>query len=242
MEPFTLRYFFEGGDETLPFPVADFDASPSALAEDRLGTLNEWLGDTSEFQGSIGQGATIRGPVYTGKDAEIQSGVDIVGPVFVGEGCVIHHGAQLRPGTILGRGCVVGHTAEIKNSVCMSGAKLQSGSFVGDSVVGKGGRIGSGAILTNRRFAQDAVTLGGGRYKFHTDAEFFGAIIGDYARVGANATTAPGTLIGPYSWILPLVSAYGFIPRESQVRAKQELLITPNPARQLRSGRGEYAQ
>ena len=241
MESLTLRYFFEG-DETLPFPLAEADASPLVLAGDRLQRLNEWLGDDSELLGSMDQGVTIQGPVYVGKGSHIQSGVDIVGPVFIGADCSIHHGAQLRAGTILGDGCVVGHTAEIKNSVCMSGAKLQSGSFVGDSVVGKGGRIGSGAILTNRRFAQDAVTLGGGQFKFPTDVEFFGAVVGDYARLGANATTAPGTLIGPYSWILPLVSAYGFIPRESQVRMKQELLIGPNPPRQLRSGRGEYGQ
>lgn len=241
MEELTVGYFFEG-DDSLPFPLADFADSPSALSLNRIDRLSEWLGDETYVGGDVANGVTIKGPVHIAAGVEIQSGVDIVGPVYIGEGSSVHHGAQLRPGTILARDCVVGHTAEIKNSVCMTGSKLQSGSFVGDSIVGRGGRIGSGAILTNRRFAQDLVSLGGGLQKFETQTQFFGAVVGDFARVGANATTAPGTMIGPYSWILPLVSAYGFIPRETRVMVKQELSFASNPARELRSGRGEYAQ
>jgi NDP-sugar pyrophosphorylase family protein len=239
MSELTLEYFFEG-DDSLPFHIADFDAPPTALTADRIARLADWIGDVVAVNGDVEPGVSIKGPVYIAKGAHIESGVDITGPVYVGEDCSIHHGSQLRPGTILGRECVVGHTAEIKNSVCMVGAKLQSGSFVGDSVVGRGGRIGSGAILTNRRFAQDLITLGGGEDRFVTEIQFFGAVIGDYARIGANATTAPGTLVGPYSWILPNVSAYGFIPRETRVMSKQELSFISNPAKKLRSGRGEY--
>jgi bifunctional UDP-N-acetylglucosamine pyrophosphorylase/glucosamine-1-phosphate N-acetyltransferase len=239
MDDVTVGYFFEG-DDSLPFPVAAATDSPAAFALDRLERLNEFLGDRVVIDGKVAGGASITGPIYIGAGAEIQSGVDIVGPVYIGDGCSIRHGAQIRPGTILGKDCVVGHTAEIKNAVCMTGAKLQSGSFVGDAIVGRGGRIGSGVIMANRRFAQDTITLGGGEHKFPTETQFFGAVIGDNSRVGANATTAPGTLIGPYSWILPLTSAYGFIPRETRVMVRQDLSFAPNPMRALRSGRGEY--
>jgi NDP-sugar pyrophosphorylase family protein len=229
----TLSYFFEG-DDSLPFALADFDESPTALTSDRIVRLHEWIGDAQAINGDIETGVTMEGPIYIAKSAHIHPGVNISGPVYVGEGCSVGHGAQLRPGTILGQGCVVGHAAEIKNSICMAGAKIQSGSFVGDSIVGCGGRIGSGAVLTNRRFAQDAITLGGGAHRFSTETEFFGALVGDYARVGANATTSPGTLIGPYAWILSGVSAYGFIPRETRVMVRQELSFAPNPAKKLR--------
>jgi NDP-sugar pyrophosphorylase family protein len=239
MEDLTLGYFFEG-DDSLPFSLGESDDSPTALTRDRIGRLAEWVGSQSTLNGDIAEGVTISGVVYMGAGVEIQSGVDITGPVYIGDGCSIRHGAQLRPGTILGRECIVGHTAEIKNSVCMAGSKLQSGSFVGDSVVGRGGRIGSGVIMANRRFAQDAIVLGGGSNRLPTDVEFFGAVVGDYARIGANATTSPGTLIGPYSWILPSVAAHGFVPRETQVMNKQQLVFRPNPAKELRTGRGEY--
>ena len=230
----TVSYFFEG-DDSLPFELAEFDAPPQDLVANRITRLSEWIGDNLVCNGTIEAGATVTGPVYIGQDVTVSSTADIRGPVYIADRCFIGHGAQLRPGTILGRGCIVGHAAEIKNSVCMQGAKLQSGSFVGDSIVGVGGRIGSGVITANRRFAQDAITLGGSEQKFQTDADFFGAIIGDFARIGANATTAPGTMIGPYSWILPLVSAYGFIPRETRVGLRQELEFSPNSMRVLKS-------
>ena len=143
MTELTLKYFFEG-DDTLPFNLADFAEPPTVLTNDRVARLHEWIGDVQAINGDIETGVTRDGPIYIANGAHIQAGVHISGPVYVGEGCSIGHGSQLRPGTILGQGCVVGHSAEIKNSVCMTGAKLQSGSFVGDSIVGRGGRVGSG--------------------------------------------------------------------------------------------------
>lgn len=185
-------------------------------------------------------GASITGPVFIGSGSTIAPGVEIVGPVFIGEDCSIRHGAQIRAGSILGNGCIVGHSAEIKNSVCMSGSKMQSGVFVGDSVLGLGSRLGSGTILANRRFSQDMVVAGSGTHKVATEVEFFGAVIGDYARLGANVVTAPGTLVGPYTWVSSLVSLHGFVPRAKLVMLKQELEFRDKEESALRSGRGEY--
>lgn len=239
MSSLTLSYFFDG-DPTLPFTLAPMDAPPAELAADRLERLFEWLDDRKTILGSLEKDVDITGPVHIAEGSIVQSGCQITGPVYIGANCSIRHGAQVRQGTILGDECVVGHSAEIKNSVCMSGAKMQSGVFVGDSVLGRGARLGSGVILTNRRFAQDLITIGGGDTRFATDTQFFGAIVGDYARLGANAVTAPGTLIGPYTWITSLASVYGFIPREKLVMVKQSFSITDKPGVPLRSGRGEY--
>ena len=110
----------------------------------------------------------ISGPVYIGAGTHIHSGVSIVGPVYIGRNCSIRHGAQLRAGTILGDECVVGHSAEIKASICMAGAKTQSGVFIGDSILGLGARVGSGCILANRRFDQGLVQFGSGEKKIST--------------------------------------------------------------------------
>jgi UDP-N-acetylglucosamine diphosphorylase / glucose-1-phosphate thymidylyltransferase / UDP-N-acetylgalactosamine diphosphorylase / glucosamine-1-phosphate N-acetyltransferase / galactosamine-1-phosphate N-acetyltransferase len=235
-----IGYFFEG-DPALPFPVAEFDEGIEALASDRAGRLAEWIGSGEVvIEGVVDSGVAIDGPAYIGSGTTIHSGCTISGPVFIGKNCSIRHGAQLRDGTILGDDCVVGHSAEIKNSICMSGSKMQSGVFIGDSVLGRSARVGSGAILANRRFDQRSISLGSGRSKTVTDREFFGAVLGDHVRLGANVVAAPGTLVGPYTWVSSLVSLHGFIPRAKLVLLKQELEIRDKDEVALRSGRDDY--
>ncbi len=235
----TIGYYFEG-DPSLPFYVADFDSQISVLAQDRKDRLTEWLGDELVINGTVESGATITGPAYIGSGSVIHPGVEIQGPVYIGNNCSIRHGALVRSGTILGQECVVGHDAEVKNSLCMSGSKMQSGVFVGDSILGLGARLGSGTILANRRFSQDLVSLKVLDQKLATETQFFGAVIGDYARLGANVVTAPGTVVGPYTWVASLVSLQGFVPRAKLVLLKQELEYRDKEETVLRSGRGEY--
>ena len=185
------------------------------------------------------------GPVYIGSKTNIHAGVTIDGPVYIGDNCSIRHGAQIRAGTILGNECVVGHSAEIKASICMSGAKMQNGVFVGNSILGVGARLGSGTILANRKFNQTIVEL---KFKedekierISTQMEFFGAILGDYARLGGNVVTNPGTLVGPYTWVMSLINLEDFTPRSKIVKLKQELIIIDNRKDiKLRTGEGEY--
>lgn len=234
-----INYYFSG-DKTLPFSLADNEDPVSVLAGDRTKQLLDHLDDGVTVNGTVKTGAHIEGPAFIGAGTVIHPGAEIHGPVYIGPNCSIRHGAQVRAGSILGEGCVIGHSAEIKNSVIMSGAKVQSGAFVGDSVIGLGTRIASGVIVANRRFAQDEVFMGSGREKLATGLHFFGAIVGDYCRLGANVVTAPGTLIGAYTWVAPMVSLFGFTPRAKLVLLNQELVIRDKEEGELRSGRGEY--
>lgn len=237
--PLHFGYYFKG-DDSLPFSIASASDRIDILGVSRKDILREALSDKTVINGNISPGVDICGPVYIGHGATIHPGVEISGPVYIGDNCDVRHGAQIRGGTILGSECVVGHSAEIKNSVCMKGAKMQSGVFIGDSVLGLGARIGSGTILANRRFSQDVVVAGGGDSKISTNTEFFGAVVGDYARLGANVVSAPGTLVGPYTWVSSLVSLFGQIPRAKLVLLRQELEIRDKEEAPLRSGRGEY--
>lgn len=232
--------FFQG-DSALPISLGDFDDPLTSLLDGRREQLMEWLDGRTEILGNVG-GASITGPVYIGPGSVIESGAAIDGPVFIGSGCHVHHGAQIRNGTILGDHCVVGHSAEIKASVCMTGSKMQSGVFVGDSVIGVSARLGSGTILSNRRFDQKAITLGSGEFKLPTEHQFVGTILGDYSRLGANVVAAPGTVVGPHTWVASLASIWGYIPRGKLVLLKQELEYRDKEDLELRSGIGEYDQ
>ena len=235
----SFSYYFSG-DESLPLPFRGADVPVSELAVGRTERLEARLESKTVIDGIIEANVSISGPVFIGSGTTVHTGAEIQGPVYIGRNCSIRHGAQIRQGTILADECIVGHSAEIKNSVCMSGAKMQSGVFVGDSVLGMGARLGSGTILANRRFQQDEIILKAGPQQLNTDASFFGAIIGDYARLGANVVTAPGTLVGPYTWVSSLISLYGFVPRAKLVILKQELVIRDKEEVALISGWGQY--
>jgi bifunctional UDP-N-acetylglucosamine pyrophosphorylase/glucosamine-1-phosphate N-acetyltransferase len=239
-EPTDPRYYFSG-DSTLPFDILSLVSTLPDLLRVGSEELARILDGKLTLDSQVTESTIdISGSVYIGAGTKIHSGVSISGPVYIGRNCSIRHGAQLRAGTILGDDCVVGHDAEIKNSICMAGAKMQNGVFIGDSILGLGARVGSGTILSNRKFDQGIVRLGSGDVKVPTDRQFFGAILGDYVRLGANVVTSPGTLVGPYTWVTSLVNLYGFVPRAKLVVLKQELEFRDKEEVQLRSGRGEY--
>ncbi len=179
------------------------------------------LDPKGEIKGDVHQTAIIKGKVDIGEGTVIHPYVVIEGPVVIGKKCEIRSFALLRAGTNMGDGCVVGHACEVKNSMIFSKAKLASHTFVGDSIVGKGARIGSGTIITNRRFDQkDARVVIQGK-KIATGLDKCGAIIGDYVRLGANCMTAPGAMIGKYSWIYGGTAIYGAIEKDKLIKLRQ---------------------
>ena len=170
----------------------------------------------------IHPGTVIEGTVYIGDNVEIKAGVAIEGPVYIGDGCSIGAGANLRPYSVLGNRVGVGHGSEVKASVIQNGAKIASLAFCGDSVIGKSSRVGSGVILANRKFNQSNVGVKIlGQYS-DLGTDFFGCVLGDSSRIGANCCTLPGTHIGPYSWLLPGTVFKGFLPSQQCVSAIQQ--------------------
>ena len=104
-------------------------------------------------------------------------------------------------------------------------SKVASLAFVGDTILGKSTRVGSGTILANRRFDQANIKVKLNGENTDTGTDFFGSIIGDSSRMGANSTAVPGTFIGPYTWILPTVQVRGFVPAEKRVFPKAEYIV-----------------
>lgn len=184
---------------------------------------------------TIGEFVSLEGNYMLGEGTKIHSNVSIEGPVIIGKNCTIQSGALIRPGCIIGDNCVIGHGAEIKHSIIQNKAKVQSMTFAGDSIIGKSTRIGSGTILANRRFDQGNITIKNSTgTKVDVGTDFFGAIIGDNSRLGANCTTLPGSFIGAYTWILPTIQVRGFIPKEKRVFPVTNTKIEDNPRLELK--------
>lgn len=199
-----------------------------------------FAGCARSVSGNVHETATIDGEVRIGVGSRVHAHVHIEGPVVIGDHVSIRPHAVIRPHTFLGDRCVVGHAADIKHSICLDGCKLQDGVFVGDSLLGLGVRVGSGVITANRRFDQRQVMLYGPAAPIPTGLDFFSAIIGDHARIGANAVLCPGTVVGPYTWVGPGVVLRGHYGSDLLVLAKQELEVRQKARIELRSGAGEY--
>ena len=175
------------------------------------------------------------GDYYIGEGTVIYNEVTIIGPVYIGKNCELMPGAIIRPYSVIGDKCSVGHGSEVKHSVMFGGSKVASLAFVGDSILGASARIGSGVITANRRFDQGEVAIKrpGGEV-CETGDSYFGVILGDSARIGANCVTQPGTHIGPYTWIYPMTNVRGFIPREKRVYHPQTIEMTDNAIIELK--------
>ncbi|MBR3353519.1 hypothetical protein IKG49_02915 [Candidatus Saccharibacteria bacterium] len=236
MKELEIGYYFTHLDEF--FAPELFDNCENVWTP--LNRINDYLDQKvvqpglKENHATIGEYVSITGNYYIGEGTVIGANVSIEGPVYIGKNVTIQSGALLRPGTIIGDNAVIGHACETKHCIIQNGAKVQSFTFCGDSLIGKSTRIGSGTILANRRFDQSNIILKINGEKIVTDTDFFGAIIGDNTRLGANCTSTPGTLIGPYTWILPTVQVRNFVPAEKRVLPPTDLTIVDNPRHDLK--------
>ena len=186
--------------------------------------------------GELDEFVSVIGPVHIGAGSRIHSHVEINGPVIIGNDVIIATQSQIRDYAYIGSECIVGHSANIKRSICLNGAKMQDGTFVGDSVLGVGARVGSGANLAK----QDRRCRDGDGVLQDSDGEFFGAILGKYVRLGENVVISPGTIVGEHSWVGSGCILHGHYPADVFITVKQELEIKPKDRAILYSGRGEY--
>lgn len=225
MEELNLKYYFKSMTEFSEKEIFD----NCVEVWEPLKKLKEYVNkkivekEIKVNKAQIGEFVSITGNYFIDEGTKIGANVTIQGPVIIGKNVEIAAGAFIRPYTIIGDGASVGHGSEVKHAIIQNKAKVASLAFVGDSILGKSTRIGSGIILANRRFDQKNITVKINGEKYDMQADFFGAVIGDSTRLGANSVTVPGTLIGPYTWILPTVQVRGFVPAEKKNNAKSRI-------------------
>lgn len=184
------------------------------------------LSQEQNCRGKIDGTVIIKGKVFIGKKTIIEPYCIIEGPAIIGRNCYIRGHSYIRAGTVISDDVTIGHAVEVKNSIIMEECKLDSHSFVGDSVIGVGVRNGSATITANRRFDQKDIKVKYKDCEFETGFDKFGCIIGDYTRLGANCTVAPGTLIGQHVWVYPNIFIRGFIPSNTFVKLRQDLKLS----------------
>jgi mannose-1-phosphate guanylyltransferase/phosphomannomutase len=148
-----------------------------------IGSLEQYLqANRDALDGKVRltpPGVRLRGNVWVGHGAALDSLDDVEGPAVIGDNVRLEPGARILSHTILG-----------DNVVVRAGAQV-GGSVLGENVYLASGAIVSGAVLGN------AVEV-------HENAHIAeGAVIGDRTVIGRNAVVANNVKIYPFKNIEP---------------------------------------
>ncbi|MEQ8470185.1 MAG: GlmU family protein [Marinoscillum sp.] len=137
-----------------------------------------------------------KGPIYLGKNSEVQEGALIRGPFGMGEHSIVAMGAKLRGDTSAGPYCKMG--GEISNSIFWGYSNKGHDGFLGNSVIGQWCNFGAGTSNSNLKNNYDPVRMWdfeSGRFE-HTGLQFCGLIMGDHTKCAINTVFNTGTTVG----------------------------------------------
>ena len=150
--------------------------------------------------------------VWIHRSVTVAPTASIAGPCIIGAGTEIRHCAYIRGSVIIGENCVVSNSSELKNCIIFDEAQIPHFNYVGDSIMGYRSHVGGGTMTSNLKGDKSLISVRCGGEVYPTGLQKFGAIIGDYADVGANTLLNPGTVIGKNSRVYPCVSVRGVVP------------------------------
>ena len=131
------------------------------------------------------------------RSAVIEKGAVLKGPLIIGPHCFIAAHAYIRGGVFLSERVSIGPGVEVKSSFIGANTGIAHFNFVGDSLIGSHVNLEAGAIIANFRNDRQDKTLhfswSGQQHqsRYHK----FGALVGDFTCIGANAVLSPGTIL-----------------------------------------------
>ncbi|MFW9809319.1 MAG: bifunctional sugar-1-phosphate nucleotidylyltransferase/acetyltransferase [Candidatus Thorarchaeota archaeon] len=147
------------------------------------------------IEGTVEDGAVIKGNSVVEKGAVIKSGAYIEGPVFIGENTVVGPNCYIRAYTSLGKKVKIGNAVEIKNSIIMDETNVGHLSYVGDSIIGQRSNFGAGTITANLRHDNRSIFVSVKGKRFNSKRRKLGAIIGDDVKTGIGTSISPGIVM-----------------------------------------------
>lgn len=158
----------------------------------------------NEAQVFVEEGAKIRaavinaedGPVYIGKNAEIQEGALIKGPFAMCEGAVINMGGKMRGDSTIGPYSKVG--GEVSNSVIFGYSNKAHDGFIGNTVIAEWCNLGADTNTSNLKNNYSNVKIWRmiDNTQIDTQRQFCGMLMGDHSKTGINTMLNTGTVVG----------------------------------------------
>lgn len=204
----TTKELFRSPEHSIASPyLMQFEYPWQALAG--LGDLIRKLGESlpKDEYDQIGDA------VWVSKTASVAPTVAIDGPcVIIGPDASLRHCSLIRENVIIGAGVTVGHCTGIKNSILFDEVQVPHYNYVGDSILGYKSHLGASALTSNLKSDKSNVSILFGGEKIDTGRQKLGALLGDFAEIGAGSVLNPGTVVGEYSNVYPLSSVRGYVP------------------------------
>jgi UDP-N-acetylglucosamine diphosphorylase/glucosamine-1-phosphate N-acetyltransferase len=150
-------------------------------------------------EGAVVKAAVLNaenGPIYIGKNTEIQEGALIRGPFALCEGSTVNMGAKMRGDTTIGPFSKIG--GEVGNSVLFGNSNKGHEGYLGNSVLGEWCNLGADTNTSNLKNNYALVkiwdyTKGGFA---NTGLQFCGLMMGDHSKCGINTMFNTGTVVG----------------------------------------------
>ena len=146
-------------------------------------------------EGTVEDGATVKGKVIVEEGTLMKSGAYIEGPVFIDGESVIGPNCYIRPHTSLGKRVKIGNAVEIKNSIIMNDTNVGHLSYVGDSIIGQRSNFGAGTITANLRHDNETIFATVKGERINSGRRKLGAIIGDDVKTGIGTSISPGVVL-----------------------------------------------
>jgi NDP-sugar pyrophosphorylase family protein len=146
---------------------------------------------------SLDSGYYIDDGIAIHHTAVIERNVILKSPVIIGPNCFVGANAYLRGGVWLMDGVRIGAGCEIKSSVIFNNSAIAHFNFVGDSIIGNDVNFEAGSVTANHYNERNdkRISVKYNEEIIETNAEKFGALVGDQSTIGANAVLSPGTIL-----------------------------------------------
>lgn len=183
----------------IPFRPSSLNTGKSITAElfSTFSTPDDALANLSRFILKKGPSLSyleydeVAENIWIHRSATLSSSVKIDAPAIICRGASIGHCAHIRS-TVVGSFAIIGDNSQITGSIILDKARLNYSNVVCGSIVGNGAQLSSGVSVCEDKLSLPCANLKGG------------AIICDFARIGANSVIGSGILIDEYSTVPPL--------------------------------------
>ncbi|MBS1485997.1 MAG: GlmU family protein [Bacteroidetes bacterium] len=149
------------------------------------------------------------GPIYLGKNSQVQEGAIVRGPFSLGEGAIINMGGKMRADTTVGPFCKIG--GEVSNSVLFGNSNKAHDGFLGNSVLGEWCNLGADTNTSNLKNTYQNVKVWSYTKNELEDigSSNCGLLMGDHSKSGIGTLFNTGTVVG----ISCNIFGSGFMPK-----------------------------
>ncbi len=195
----------------------DFEKLTKGRTSQPISATNRVLGSENVF---IEEGATVEcailnansGPIYIGKNAQVQEGAMIRGAFALCQNSTVKMGAKVYGPTTVGPHSKLG--GEVGNSIITGYSNKGHEGYLGNSILGEWCNIGADTNTSNLKNNYKEVRLWSYASEsfVNTGLQFCGLVMGDHSKCGINTMFNTGSVIGVGANIYGAGFPRNFIP------------------------------